>query len=303
MCSACVIHQHLHSSTHPVWSRRLDKLPLFFKLLMGTYAMFELTPNPSLCLFFYCWITRAMTRYTKALSYAEGTTGHDSDADTAEEDEVTSPSPSEHIAVTVLCNQAACLLKLGDNQAALHAADRALDLCSSWASPVTAKVKSTYRRACALLALTRWDESRKAFRDLLTLDPDNDGARQGLGRLAKAEKAHAQILRKAYGGFFSSSKMKGFASDGREEEEQRSVAAKDKEAQSKGNEFGGHGGESDFEGESWSSDQGSETDTSSEEVGGGGDGDNDIGTEKLGSDTVKNSCGGDLAPPAEPVSP
>lgn len=73
--------------------------------------------------------------------------------------------------MAILCNQAACHLKLGDGAAALEVADRA----STFKAPVdgAAGVKAAYRRACALEAVGDLDEARVAFKSVLDVDPKN----------------------------------------------------------------------------------------------------------------------------------
>lgn len=78
--------------------------------------------------------------------------------------------------VAILCNQAACHLKLGDGISALEAAERASGLKAPKDS--VAGVKAAYRRACALEAIGEWDESRAVFQSVLEADPKNAQCRQ-----------------------------------------------------------------------------------------------------------------------------
>ena len=79
--------------------------------------------------------------------------------------------------VAVLCNQAACFLKLGDGPAAFEVADRASGL-KAVAADSPAGIKAAYRRACALEAVGDWDEARDAFKSVLNVAPKNSQCRQ-----------------------------------------------------------------------------------------------------------------------------
>lgn len=103
----------------------------------------------------------------------EGSTANGGDDDAA-------PAvPSEtfiNLQSAVLCNQAACYLKLGEASAALETADRAVLLKPIKAS--LAGVKAAYRRACALEALGRAEEAREAFKGILGVDSTNTASLQ-----------------------------------------------------------------------------------------------------------------------------
>ncbi|CAM9398577.1 unnamed protein product, partial [Hapterophycus canaliculatus] len=178
---------------------------------------------------------RAMRRYEKAIKYADGVPpGEDSEdgddesyPDSAQandkEQEKNAGGDNSHnqseafvdLQVAVLCNQAACFLKMGDGSSAMEAAGRASSL-----KPVAAGspggIKAAYRRACALEAVGEWHEARDAFKSVLDVDPKNSQCRMGLARLVRAEKAYEASLRKTFGGCLASGKLKGFASEGRE---------------------------------------------------------------------------------------
>lgn len=79
--------------------------------------------------------------------------------------------------VAVLCNQAACFLKLGDGPSALEVADRASRL-KAVAADSPAGIKAAYRRACALEAVGEWDEARDVFKSVLNVAPKNSQCRQ-----------------------------------------------------------------------------------------------------------------------------
>ncbi|CAN0363647.1 unnamed protein product, partial [Ectocarpus fasciculatus] len=182
---------------------------------------------------------RASRRYEKAIKYADGVPpGQDSEDGGGDGDETSNSSSSDttqaddddnrsetrggkhgdevvDLQVAVLCNQAACFLKMGEALSALAAADRASSL-KAVAADCPAGIKAAYRRACALEAVGDWGEARGAFRGVLDVDPKNLQCRQGLARLARAEKAYEANLRKTFGGCLASNKLKGFASEGRE---------------------------------------------------------------------------------------
>lgn len=82
--------------------------------------------------------------------------------------------------VAILCNQAACHLKLGDGAAALEVADRASMLQAPTDS--AAGIKAAYRRACALEAVGDWEEARHTFRSVLEVDAKNTQCSQVTGR-------------------------------------------------------------------------------------------------------------------------
>lgn len=79
----------------------------------------------------------------------------------------------------VLCNLAACFLKLGDGPSALEIAGRA-SRPKAVAADSSAGIKAAYRRACALEAAGDWDEARDAFKSVqrgpeeLTVPPGTD---------------------------------------------------------------------------------------------------------------------------------
>ncbi|CAN0038831.1 unnamed protein product, partial [Sphacelaria rigidula] len=191
------------------------------------------------------WITRALRRYANAIRYADGVDagGSQSDEDGEEDDfeskssnsnaktdqidgneEQAPATQSTHHAAdaknafvdmqaAILCNQAACYLKIGDGISAMEAADRASTL-----KPTTECVtgrKAAYRRACALEVTGEWDESRQEFKRVLDVEPKNISCQQGLVRLARAEKAYRARLKTAFGGCLVSGKLNGFASDNR----------------------------------------------------------------------------------------
>lgn len=79
--------------------------------------------------------------------------------------------------VAVLCNQAACFLKMGEALPALAAADRASSL-KAVAADCPAGIKAAYRRACALEAVGDWGAARAAFRNVLDVNPKNSQCRQ-----------------------------------------------------------------------------------------------------------------------------
>ncbi|CAM9390250.1 unnamed protein product [Ectocarpus sp. 4 AP-2014] len=181
---------------------------------------------------------RASRRYEKAIKYADGVPpGQDSEDGGGDKDETSSSSSdttqanddTNHsesrggthgdkfidLQVAVLCNQAACFLKMGQALSALAAAERASSL-KAVAADCPAGIKAAYRRACALEAVGDWGEARRAFRSVLDVDPKNSQCRQGLARLARAAKAYEANLRKTFGGCLASDKLKGFASEGRE---------------------------------------------------------------------------------------
>lgn len=79
--------------------------------------------------------------------------------------------------VAVLCNQAACFLKMGQALSALAAAERASSL-KAVAADCPAGIKAAYRRACALEAVGDWGEARRAFRSVLDVDQKNSQCRQ-----------------------------------------------------------------------------------------------------------------------------
>lgn len=137
---------------------------------------------------------RALRRYDRAIQYVDGVPP----GDYSDEDDGFDDSPSIEnergcreeevgtdewsplggreaelvdLQVAILCNQAACHLKLGDGAAALEVADRA----STFKAPVdgAAGVKAAYRRACALEAVGDLDEARVAFKSVLDVDPKN----------------------------------------------------------------------------------------------------------------------------------
>ena len=140
----------------------------------------------------YC--CRALRRYEKAIQYVDGVPPEDySDEDNGFDDSPSSENEQDcredevgidersplggtdvefvDLQVAILCNQAACHLKLGDGAAALEVADRA----STFKAPVdgAAGVKAAYRRACALEAVGDLDEARVAFKSVLDVDPKN----------------------------------------------------------------------------------------------------------------------------------
>eukprot|EP00752_Nemacystus_decipiens_P012006 g10645.t1 len=184
---------------------------------------------------------RALRRYEKAIKYADGVPpGEDSEDgdgndtsssgtmeanDKESEPDTTTTNNNNNgnvckeafvdLQVAVLCNQAACFLKLGDGSSALEVADRASRL-KAVAADSPAGMKAAYRRACALEAVGDWDEARDAFKSVLSVAPKNSQCRQGVARLARAKRAYEANLRKTFGGCLASNKLKGFASEGRE---------------------------------------------------------------------------------------
>lgn len=90
--------------------------------------------------------------------------------------------------VAVLCNQAACFLKLGDGFSALEVADRASSL-KAVTDKSPAGIKAAYRRACALEAVGEWNEARDAFKSVIDVDPKNAHCRQ-VTSLVHTEKAN-----------------------------------------------------------------------------------------------------------------
>ncbi|CAB1105301.1 unnamed protein product [Ectocarpus sp. CCAP 1310/34] len=222
---------------------------------------------------------RASRRYEKAIKYADGVPpGQDSEdgggdgdetssssSDTTQANDDTNHSESRggthgdkfvDLQVAVLCNQAACFLKMGQALSALAAAERASSL-KAVAADCPAGIKAAYRRACALEAVGDWGEARRAFRNVLDVDPKNSQCRQGLARLARAEKAYEANLRKTFGGCLASDKLKGFASEGREVPESSPRPGNDDDF------YGGRGSDQDGpwteESESGSSESGDES--------------------------------------------
>lgn len=152
-----------------------------------------------------------MRRYEKAIKYADGVPpGEGSEDDDDEDDEDGNETSStdtmqdndkedQHepnqedssngnanqgggaafldLQVAVLCNQAACFLKLGDGFSALEVADRASSL-KAVTDKSPAGIKAAYRRACALEAVGEWNEARGAFKSVLDVDPKNAHCRQ-----------------------------------------------------------------------------------------------------------------------------
>lgn len=144
-----------------------------------------------------------MSRYDKAIRYADGVPpGKASDGDSDEErgnhhpdttqadrpgdydsdtkkleTDVMAPTDSQEedalvdLQVAVLCNQAACHLKMGEGACAVEAADRASNLKAPGDCP--AGTKAAYRLACALEAVGDWSEARTAFQSVLDVDPKN----------------------------------------------------------------------------------------------------------------------------------
>lgn len=94
-------------------------------------------------------------------------------ASTVAPTEMMQPASNELLALrlAILCNQAACYLKLGDGAAALDAADRASSLSSPKDS--LGGIKAAYRKGCALEAVGEWVEARRAFKSVLEVDPGN----------------------------------------------------------------------------------------------------------------------------------
>lgn len=146
--------------------------------------------------------TRAMRRYEKAIRYADGVPpGKASDGDSDEErsshpdathadsldedgsdtkdleaDVMSATDGQEEevlvdLQVAVLCNQAACHLKMGEGACAVEVADRAAKLKAPADGP--AGIKASYRLACALEAVGDWSEARAAFKSVLDVDPKN----------------------------------------------------------------------------------------------------------------------------------
>lgn len=153
-----------------------------------------LPPRPPLVLIPTIF-ARALRRYNKAILYADGVPpGEVSDDEEGDEADGERKTESEKetddgakeedafvdLKVAILCNQAACHLKLGDGAAALEAADRASQLKSP--SDPAGGTKATYRRACALEAVGDWEESRRAFKTVLDVDPKNVQCVQVMGR-------------------------------------------------------------------------------------------------------------------------
>lgn len=142
-----------------------------------------------------------MRRYEKAIKYADGVPpgedSEDGDKDGTSEPDTTQANDKEQklsaasgnndnqnqgnaiidLQVAVLCNQAACFLKMGEGLSAMKAADHASSL-----KPVAAGcpggIKAGYRRACALEAVGEWREAREAFKSVLAVDPKNSQCRQ-----------------------------------------------------------------------------------------------------------------------------
>lgn len=132
---------------------------------------------------------RALRRYDKAIRYADGVPpgeGSDSDedgdcpSDTSQTDREGGDDARANgtdvglfldLKVAILCNLAACHLKLGDGAAALDVAGRACELMPGVDS--AAGIKAAYRRACALEALGDWDEARQTFKSILDVDAKN----------------------------------------------------------------------------------------------------------------------------------
>lgn len=144
-----------------------------------------------------------MRRYEKAIRYADGVPpGKASDGDGDEERDNRHPDitqadrPGDYepdtkhlendvmaatdsqeeevlvdLQVAVLCNQAACHLKMGEGAGALEAAARASNLKAPGDGP--AGIKAAYRLACALEAVGDWSEARTAFQSVLDVDPKN----------------------------------------------------------------------------------------------------------------------------------
>lgn len=150
--------------------------------------------------------SRALRRYEKAIRYADGVPpGKASDGDDGEGSNHPDDTHADHpqdgpdtknletdgkdttdginatdsqeegvlvdLQVAVLCNQAACHLKMGEGACAVEVADRAAKLKAPGDSP--AGIKATYRLACALEAVGDWDEARIAFKSVLDADPKN----------------------------------------------------------------------------------------------------------------------------------
>lgn len=142
---------------------------------------------------------RALRRYEKSIKYADGVPPGESSEDgdgnetsstdtlQANDKEVDKPKSGNGSAnqgeafvdlqVAVLCNQAACFLKLGDGPSALEVADRASSL-KAVTDESPAGIKAAYRRACALEAVGDWNEARDAFKSVLDVDPKNVHCRQ-----------------------------------------------------------------------------------------------------------------------------
>lgn len=77
----------------------------------------------------------------------------------------------DDLRVAILCNQAACHLKLEDGWTALELAERATEIKAPGDS--VAGIKAAYRRACALEAIADWSRARLAFESVLEVDPKN----------------------------------------------------------------------------------------------------------------------------------
>lgn len=153
-------------------------------------------------------MSRALRRYEKAIKYAdgvppgepsdEGEGGETSSSGTMQandrESELDNAEGNDNgngnddgdgkqdeafadLQVAVLCNQAACFLKLGDGPSALEAANRASSL-KAVSADSPAGIKAAYRRACALEAVGEWDEARDAFKSVLAVAPKNSQCRQ-----------------------------------------------------------------------------------------------------------------------------
>lgn len=143
--------------------------------------------------FRYPW-RRALRRYSKAIGYADGVdsagesdvedsdisdrsdegTGSCDGRERKRETPSSSASPRNKfvdLQVAILCNQAACHLKLGDGASALELAERAASIMGPKDSPFG--LKAAYRRACALEAIGEWNEARWAFKHVLSVDPSN----------------------------------------------------------------------------------------------------------------------------------
>lgn len=156
---------------------------------------------------------RALRRYSKALSYADGVAS-DEDSEMGNSDVSSQPrsqeshgdsvdddhcaAPEEHagpadegastnppslpvselldLTVAILCNQAACHLKIGDGASALEVAERAGTLRAP--SESLSGIKAAYRKGCAFEALGDWDGARCAFRSVLDIDPNNKDCSQ-----------------------------------------------------------------------------------------------------------------------------
>lgn len=140
--------------------------------------------NPTLALL------RALRRYEKAIKYADGVPPGEPSEDgesgtTQSNDRDSEPDIGDgkqgeafvDLQVAVLCNQAACFLKLGDGPSALEVANRASSL-KTVSADSPAGIKAAYRRACALEAVGEWDEARDAFKSVLAVAPKNSQCRQ-----------------------------------------------------------------------------------------------------------------------------